>query len=49
MLGNEVKEINPVGLSKEVSISVEDLPGGIYFIILQTGKGYVSDKLIVFK
>jgi hypothetical protein len=36
LLGNVVKEINPKGLTKEADISVEDLPEGVYMLIIES-------------
>jgi hypothetical protein len=49
LLGNVVKEINPKGFTKELNISVEDLPEGVYFVILYVEKGFITKKIIIQK
>ena len=47
MLGDVVKEIKPEGFAKEINVSAQDLPKGIYFIIIKNRTGQISRQILI--
>jgi hypothetical protein len=49
VLGNKITGLMPIDHKQQVKVPVENLPEGIYFILIQTDKGMISKEIVIRK